>query len=54
MTCIQCHRPARLSGRAKTCIVCAYRKTVANAVASKIEREFKRSQMRQWRERRLA
>lgn len=54
MTCIQCYRPARLSGRAKTCIVCAYRKKVRLAVASKIEREFKRSQMRQWRERRTA
>lgn len=50
MTCIHCPRPARLSGRATTCIVCAYRKKVRNAVASKIEREFKRSQVRQWRD----
>lgn len=53
MTC-PCGRPVRLSQRSPLCIVCAYRVRVENAVASKIEREFKRAQQRRWRERRAA
>lgn len=49
-----CGRPLRLSHRSPLCAVCAYRVRVANAEASKIEREFKREQLRQWRERRAA
>lgn len=49
-----CGRPLRLSHRSPLCAVCAYLVRVAKAEASKIEREFKRDQLRQWVARRVA
>lgn len=55
MICARCQRrPVRLSRRSPLCIVCAVKVRVANAVASRIEREFRRHQRRLWRERRAA
>lgn len=49
-----CGRPRRLSGRSDRCSVCAYRVRVANAEASRIERVFKRAQVRRVALRRAA